>query len=183
MTEPATHAVDPFALLGLPRGYVVDRAALDARHRELSKTVHPDRQAQATPAERRAAAERASQVNEALRVLRDPVRRAEALFRLAGVELGDGKEPAPPQDFLFEVLELREALADARRAKDLAAVERLERDVLERARAVDAALDRTFATPAVSSDAARGALPSLAELRYWRRFLDEVEATRDELDA
>lgn len=180
MTETA--ASDPFALLGLPRGYAVDRAALDARHRDLSKAVHPDRQAQATPAERRAAAGRAAEVNEALRVLRDPVRRAEALFRLAGVPLGDGVEPAPSQDFLLEVLELREELADARRAKDAAVVDRLAALVQARARDVDAALEATFAAPDVAAPAARAALPSLAELRYWRRFLDEVEATRDELD-
>ncbi len=36
---------------------------------------------------------RAIEVNEAFRILKDPVRRAEALLALHGVQSGEGKEP------------------------------------------------------------------------------------------
>ena len=105
--------VDPFALLGLPRRYDVDLRVAEKTHRELSRALHPDRYASAGATERREALNKAADVNEAWRIIRDPVRRAEVLFALAGVEVGETKEPKPDPELLMEVLEKREALADA----------------------------------------------------------------------
>src|SRR5687767_12186297 len=78
---------DPFATLGLPRSFAVDADALERRYRALQRKLHPDRFALKPAAERRASLERATAVNEAYRVVKDPVRRAEALLALAGVAL------------------------------------------------------------------------------------------------
>jgi molecular chaperone HscB len=167
---------DPFETLGVEPQFQLDLAALEQRHRDLSRALHPDRYAGAPAAERRLALGRAIDVNEAFRVLKDPVRRAEALLARGGVPVGETREPKPPPDLLIEMMELREELADAGRAKDLARVHQLAERMRGRQRAVEGRLAQALANRDLNP-----ALPALGELRYIRRFLDEVSAIEDEL--
>src|SRR5947209_15255694 len=121
--------LDPFEILGLARRFDVDLRAVEKAHRELSRALHPDKYASAGASERRDALNKAADVNEAWRIVRDPVRRAEALFRLAGVEVGETKEPKPDPELLMEVLEKREALSDAKAARDVTKVHALEEEI------------------------------------------------------
>jgi molecular chaperone HscB len=170
--------VDPFATLGIDRSFDVDLAAVERAHRELSRVLHPDRFVGAGSSERRSALARAVEVNEAWRLVRDPVRRAEALLRLAGVDMGEGREPRPDPDFLMDMLERREALVDAKQARDLATVRAMGASIAERLREVERSLSTGFAR----GDAATLVGP-LGELRFYRRLLDEVSAIEDELTA
>jgi molecular chaperone HscB len=77
------------------RRFDLDVAALDARRKELSRALHPDRFASSPAAERRMALGRAIEVNEAFRALRDPIRRAEALARSLELPVGETSEPNP----------------------------------------------------------------------------------------
>ena len=166
--------MDPFATLGVPRQYDVDLAAVERTHRELSRALHPDRFVGAPPSERRTALARAIEVNEAWRVVRDPIRRAEAILTLAGVAVGEDREPKADPEFLMEMLEQREALADARHSRDLGAVRKMAAAIEARAHDVERRLSDGFA---------RGDAPSLVgsvgELRFYRRFLDEVSAAEE----
>lgn len=173
--------MDPFDLLGAPRRFDLDLGALERTHRELSRALHPDRFAQAGASERRAALEKAASVNEAWRVLRDPIRRAEALFRLAGAEVGETKEPKPSPAFLMEVMEQREELAEARASRKLDKVRRLGVAIEGRRAAVEAKLAAVFASGATGADVVAH-LPLLGELRFYKRFLDEVSAIEDEAE-
>ncbi len=131
---------DPFSILGIPRAFDVDMRAAEKAHRELSRALHPDKYASAGASERRDALTKAADVNEAWRIVRDPVKRAEALFQLAGVEVGETKEPKPDAELLMEVLEKREALADAKAARDLEKVRALETEVRAREEKIESAL-------------------------------------------
>jgi molecular chaperone HscB len=178
--------VNPFSVLGLAPAFDIDLAALEKTHRELSRALHPDRYVGRGASERREALAKAVEVNEAFRVVRDPVRRAEALFALFGIATGEQNEPKAPPAFLMEVMELREALAEARASKDAARMRELERDVREKLARTEAELGRAFRQAFASGegggpDALRADLPKLGELRYYRRFLEEVSAFEDEL--
>lgn len=177
---------DPFSILGVTPRFDIDLTELEAKHRELSRTLHPDRYVGRPSAERRMALSKAIEVNEALRVLKDPVRRAEALLGRRGVELPEGEEPEPSEDLLMEVLELREELASARDSRDLVRVEELAGAVEAREAGVLTLLAKAFSaldehpvkTP---PDAVVHISEKLGELRYYRRFLEEVRAIEDEL--
>jgi molecular chaperone HscB len=172
---------DPFETLGVDARFDLDLGALERRHRDLSKALHPDRYAGAPAAERRLALGRAIDVNEAFRALRDPLRRAEALLRRAGVPVGEEASRAVPESLLMEMMEAREELADASRAKDVVRIRALGGQMEARRDHLLARLGQTI--DAAQGDAARsrGALPLLSELRYVRRFLDEVSAIEEEL--
>jgi len=179
----STHGAraDHFAVLGVERRYDLDATALEARYKELSRKLHPDRFAKADPRARRAALQRTVQLNEAWRALKAPLERAEYLLELGGVKIAtddggarSGGVAASPE-LLMEILELREELGDARAAKDDAKVARL--GAAMRARA-DEAKARVAAglTGAASAVKLEGVARELVALRYYRRFLDEVVA-------
>jgi molecular chaperone HscB len=165
---------DPFDLLRIDPAFDVDLQAVEKRVRDLSRVLHPDRHAGASPAERRLSLGRAIDVNEAWRVVRDPIRRAEALLARAGVSFSDKDGPKPDPGFLMDFMQLREALAEAKHRGDPAAVERLATTVAAKNAAAVRRLSDGFSD--AQRDASRlGALAAVVgELRYYRRFLDEV---------
>jgi molecular chaperone HscB len=177
--------VNPFATLGLEPTFELDLAAAEKTHRELSRALHPDRFVDAGASERRAALTRAIEVNEAWRVVRDPIRRAEALLELSGVPTGEegARRPAVDPEFLMEMLEQREALAEAKQARDLAGVHALAAAIEARARSAEGALGMGFARGEFAGGEAASLVGKLSELRFYRRFLDEVSAIEDELAA
>ena len=172
----ATTTPDPFALFGLPARFDLDPAALEARFRERSREVHPDRQPNASAAERAQAMIRTRALNDAYQVLRRPERRAEQLLARAGVTIGDHERVDPA--FLAEVLELREELSDARAAGRLDEVARLETAMKTRRERHLAALAPLFA--AGDGAALAEIKQHLITLRYLGRYLEECEAALTE---
>jgi molecular chaperone HscB len=167
--------MDPFSTLGIERTFDVDLAKVEGRHRDLSRTLHPDRHAAGGATERRVALSKAIEVNEAFRIVKDPIRRAEALFQLAGVAVGERNEPRAAPELLMDMMEQREALAEARAAHDLTATRRLGASVEARAQATERALSEGFRAAKGDAAALASLLPRLGELRFFRRFLDEVD--------
>ena len=167
--------MDPFAVLGLPRRFAIDLKQVEARHLELSKTLHPDRYVGAPPNQRRIALSRAVEVNEAWRALRDPIKRAEAILTLAGKQVGETREPKPEPAFLMEVMEAREELDEAKGHQ-----ERIE-GVVKKARAQFTDAERALAS-AIDSGDLDGAIPLLGRLRYAARFLEEARLAEDHLE-
>jgi molecular chaperone HscB len=171
--------VDPFDTLGIAPAFDLDLAAVEKRYRELARVLHPDRHLGGAPAERRMALGKAVEVNEAWRLLRDPIRRAEALLRRRGVTVEEGKEPKAEPAFLMEMMEQREALSEAKASGDPEAVKRLGNAIYERQKSVTARIATAFAGGAGANGALDQVLSLLGELRYYRRFLDEVSAIED----
>lgn len=108
-----------FELFGLVPAYALDLELLDRAYRDIQSRVHPDRFAQAGDAERRAAMQMTTQVNEAYRILKTPVQRAKYLLELNGVDVAFETNTSMPKDFLVEQMELRERLEEAKHASDL----------------------------------------------------------------
>jgi molecular chaperone HscB len=168
--------MDPFSTLGIPATFDVDLSVAERIHRDLSRALHPDRYVGASVSERRIALAKAVEVNEAWRTVRDPIRRAEALLALRGVSVGDGaSQVSLSPAFLMQMIELREALAGARAPGDAGAVHTLASDVEARARRSEGELSCGFKDGKGSE-----LLTPLAELRFYRRFLDEVGAIEDD---
>jgi molecular chaperone HscB len=118
-----------FELFQLPIKFDVDMDRLDAAYREVQGRVHPDRFVGASDAEKRVAMQWATRANEAYQTLRHPQKRAQYLCELNGVDLQTESNTAMPMDFLMQQMELREALGDARAAKDAGALDELEAQV------------------------------------------------------
>jgi molecular chaperone HscB len=120
MTASSTAAPkgDHFSLLGLPRKLWIEMSSLEQKFLQLSWKLHPDNFVKAASDEQERALKQSSQLNDAYRVLRDPVARVEYLLELEGARKdGEQKQQAPPE-LLEEVFELNESLDELREAKD-----------------------------------------------------------------
>ena len=120
-----------FEVFALPPKLRLDTALLETSFYRLSREYHPDRFAQKPAEEQAAATERSSLLNDAYRVLRDPIRRTEYLLEREGVELeeqsvkateaaratGEQKKQIVPPDLLEEAFELNMQLEEMRMAK------------------------------------------------------------------
>ena len=118
-----------FELLGLPPAYALDPLDLESRYRELQGRIHPDRFAAAPEAEKRLAMQWATRANEAYRTLRDPVDRARYILALKGFDTGEETNTAMPADFLMQQMEWREAVAEARGARDAPRLSKLRGEI------------------------------------------------------
>ena len=118
-----------FELFQLPTTFAVDLDALDKAFRDVQGQVHPDRFVNATAAEKRVAMQWATRANEAYTTLKHPQKRAQYLCELHGVDLKTESNTAMPMDFLMQQMEWREALGEARAARDAEALDELDADV------------------------------------------------------
>ena len=178
--RPAGTLVDKFAVLGLTPAVDLDAGRVEEQFRALSRKLHPDRFARATAQERRFSLEQTTILNDAFRTLKDPLRRAEHLLVLRGVPVAsDGGKVELPPEFLEQAMDDREQLLEAKAGGEPGAVEKLADGMRARR---DAALAEVRALLATDSapDGARAA-ELLAKMRYYARYLDEVEGRGPEL--
>lgn len=169
-----------FELFGLPVEHAIDSNELERRFRELSLKLHPDRLTQADPRERRLALEHTTTLNEAYRTLKDPYRRAFYLLRLRGVDLGredSGAQKDLPAEFLEEVLDLSEALENAEGRGDIDAARALADEVTQKRKLALEAGVRALQLETETREAAN----QLGRVRYFNRFLEQVDALEEAL--
>jgi molecular chaperone HscB len=181
---------NPFETLGLSPSFALDSGELEQRQRELNRAMHPDRHAGKGAGERRQALSRSMDINQAYRIVRDPASRAEALFEILGIN-GLGERTISDPTLLGEMLEQRELLDEARRGKDRERLHTLKAHMLDRQDQIEEALGKAFeplliyakggdprATRGTEVDAAQRLF---SELKYVRRFGEEVAAIEDEI--
>lgn len=102
---------DFFSLFGIPVSFEINIPELTSRYREMQRTVHPDKFANASDAERRVSMQMAARVNEGYQVLKDPLARSRYLLELRGIPVNDA-ESSLDNLFLMEQMELREQLGE-----------------------------------------------------------------------
>jgi len=162
--------LDKFAVLGLQPSFD-EPPGLDERFRTLSRKLHPDRFARATPQERRYSLEQTTLLNDAYKTIKDPVRRAEHLLALRGIK-GD---PKMSPEFLEQTMEDREKLLEAKLSGQ--PLDALAAGVREKR---DRTLWAVRELVENGGDLTRAA-ELLARMRYYARYLDEVEGRSVEL--
>lgn len=125
---PDNYQSSPFFLLGIKPAFEIDLTALNEAYFTRQVLAHPDRYIFRPDSERVAASRESSSLNEAYDILKDPVLRAKALFRLYGFEVpGEdvhGKEQSiQDPEILSEMMDLQEMLRDAVSPRDYKTLE------------------------------------------------------------
>lgn len=176
-----------FDIFELPRSVDLESSALEKKFHALSLEWHPDRQPASDASARRIAAEKTASLNEAYKVLKDPARRAFYVLKLLGIDLSREDSPIQkqlPLHFLEEVLEQREALDAAKKARDLKRVQAMAEEVrAARTAALTAGTEALRQALGHEEDpAAVGtATKEMARLKYFDRFLEEVESIEEQV--
>ena len=164
-----------FELFGLPPAFAVEADALERSYRDIQSKVHPDRFAHAGDAERRASLQWTTRVNEAYRILKDPVQRAKHLLELHGVDVAFETNTAMPPEFLMQQMELRETLEEAKDASSLDTLRadlKKQRNQLEKAiaEAIDAKKDYSAASGLVR------------KLQFLHRLDEEIDSAYERVE-
>ncbi len=170
-----------FELFGIPAGFDVDLGELAKRYRDLQRVVHPDRFVNATDRERRLSMQGATVINEAYRVLKDPLARAGYLLALHGIDMDAAGGTATDADFLMQQMELREELAEVKRHADpCAAVNDLMSRINGQIKRLTAGLAEHFA--AATPGRLEQARAAVQKMQFLQKLRSEAEAVEAELD-
>jgi Fe-S protein assembly co-chaperone hscB len=168
---------NPFAIFDLPVTFNIDLGLLSNRYLELQKSLHPDNFVTADSATQRQAMQKALEINDALKVLRDPVQRAEAII---AIETGNAVDPEQrsTQDvaFLMQQLEWREELEDIEQKADDATLNRFAQRIKQARLQLlntlnDALTDRNWHLATQSCD----------KLRFIEKLNSEIERVEEHL--
>ena len=134
-----------FELFSLPEHYELDRSDLDARYRDLQRTVHPDRFASASDQERRLSVQRAAQINEAFSTLKDSLKRGQYLLELRGHAIENEQQTHQDPEFLMQQIALREQLAEVRAQDDpMQVLDKLSGEIRNQYRDLEAGLGQAL---------------------------------------
>ena len=163
-----------FDIFGLAPRYAIDRAALDARWKDLQREAHPDRFATSPAAAQREAMQWSVRINEAYQRLKEPLKRAAYLCEINGAPIRAEDNTAMPPAFLMQQMQWREDLDDADTLADL---ERMAAEVAAARRTMVEALQRTAD---VQRDFAVLA-QQVRSLMFVERFASDVDARLDQL--
>jgi molecular chaperone HscB len=162
-----------FDTLGIERVFHIPPVELEKKFLELSRQNHPDKFAKASPRERLEAVQKTTALNDAYRVLKDPVKRAEYLCKLAGFDVGDEKNSvkATPE-LLGDMMERNEALDEARTEGDGERVEQIKGEVRTlREQTLRTVEEKFSGQPVPFAEIAQ----LLISLRYYARLLEQGE--------
>jgi len=170
-----------FELFGMSTGFLVDVPELARRYRELQKVVHPDRFAAAGQASQRLSLQSATLVNEAYDTLKDPLKRAQYLLRLRGVELDAQHHTLNDPAFLMQQMTLREALAEVRGATD--ARTRLDALMQDIGNLIDTQVARLAVELEESgAEQLEAAVQSVQKMQFLNKLHAEAEALEADLE-
>jgi molecular chaperone HscB len=164
-----------FELFGVKQQFAQDRAALDARWKELQREAHPDKFAAQGVAAQRVAMQWSVRINEAYQRLKDPLRRAAYLCELAGFPINAHSNTAMPAAFLMQQMQWREELDDAHDDQTLIAlrenVEAAQRTLMQEcAQRLD--VERDYA----------GAVLSVRAQMFIEKFAQDLDQAFDKLE-
>ena len=177
-------AEDPFAILGLPRSYRIERAAVQRAYLERAANVHPDF-ARSAAGSAGPIDDAAASLNRAKETLENPELRAHTLLCLIAAEAGIPFQPADdralPPGFLAQMMETREQIEADRAAGHTAKLAAWERWAEERRAAHQRKVGELF-----EPDAGRPTPASLRaikmELNAWRyieRMIEQLDQPAD----
>jgi molecular chaperone HscB len=164
-----------FELFGLPLEYVLDEAVLNRAYRDVQSEVHPDRFANATDTEKRLAAQWATRVNEAYRTLRSPLDRGRYFLKVHGIDTEEESNTAMPVDFLMQQMEWREAVADAKAARDEHALAKLEAQKRSEEKTLFQLLTLQLSVKSAGMPPLALARETVRKLRFLEKLGDEID--------
>ena len=169
---------DFFQLFGLPPACRLDTALLERHYHALQEQVHPDKFSHLSEAERRVSMQWATQVNEAFQTLSNPAMRARYLLSLRGMDIQEENNTVMPADFLMEQMEWREAIDEARQARDAAELDTLESRLQHEMRDLEAQLvDKIDGRQDYAAAAG-----DVRKLKFLEKLAEEIASAFDAID-
>lgn len=175
---PLNFSSNFFEIFSIPSGWHVDLGDLDVRYRALQQEFHPDRYATKSDVEKRLAVQTASLINQAFETLKTPLKRAQYLLELNGVDIDQETHVTTDSHFLMQQIELRETLAGvAGKTDPWAELEKLRAHV----EAIYQNLQSEF-FESLSAKIFESAFTAVAKMQFFSKLLNEIEQLEADLE-
>ncbi len=169
-----------FQLFGIEVSFDVDLNHLSQTYQNLQKAVHPDKFAHGSSQEQLLAVQKSAEINDAYQILKQPLKRAEHILTLRGVDLPNEQHTFGDTNFLMRQMELREMLAEVKLANDVdAALEKAQQALAQEYQQHFTLLQ----TQMNENNSAANALAcdNLRKLKFYQKLNIEVERLEDSL--
>ncbi len=169
--------LNPFEIFDLPVDFQLDLQALNTRYLELQKTLHPDNFASSSAGEQRVAMQKSTEVNDALKTLKDPILRAETIIALNTGE-HQNLEQKSTQDvaFLMKQLQWREQLEDLEDQKDEKALNTFAKEIKQETQSL-----LTVLSESLKAQQWTKASQQCDKLRFTRKLSEEIERVEERI--
>ena len=167
---------NPFALFDLPVAFQVDSALLNERYLALQKSLHPDNFSAASAQEQRLAIQKSAEINDALRILKDPITRADSIIAINTGETENPEEKSNNDiDFLMQQMEWRETLENIENRQDTDELTAFAKEINQIRHAILSELSTAF--DAQQWDIARAITDKLRFIKKLQAEIERVEET------
>ena len=167
---------NPFALFDLPVAFQVDSALLNERYLALQKSLHPDNFSAASAQEQRLAIQKSAEINDALRILKDPITRADSIIAINTGETENPEEKSNNDiDFLMQQMEWRETLENIENRQDTDELTAFTQEINQIRHAILSEL--STALDAQHWDIARAITDKLRFIKKLQAEIERVEET------
>lgn len=167
---------NPFALFDLPVVFQVDSALLNERYLALQKSLHPDNFSAASAQEQRLAIQKSAEINDALRILKDPIARADSII---AINTGEQENPEEKSNkdigFLMQQMEWRETLENIENRQDTDELTAFAQEINQIRHAILSEL--STALDAQQWDIARAITDKLRFIKKLQTEIERVEET------
>ncbi|NXD12607.1 HSC20 protein, partial [Nothocercus nigrocapillus] len=165
--QPPEPRPDLFRLMACDRSFRVDKQQLRRRFRSLQRALHPDRFGRRPPMERLYSEQHSALVNKAYQTLLHPLSRGLYLLELNGIQLAQETDSDADSEFLMEIMEINEKLAEPNNEGNLEEIETLIKAKQEQlTKEVTATFER---------DDLQEAKKLLAKMKYFANLEDKLK--------
>lgn len=167
-----------FEIFGLEEKFALNIEQLTERFQAIQKSVHPDKFAHASSQEQLLAAKKSTAVNDAYQTLKKPLKRAEYVLGLRGVELPSEQMTFSDNAFLMRQMELREMLAEVKFADDIDAA------IFDVSQVLEMEFEQLFKSMQVallenSENSNNKACEDLRKLKFYQKLHLELDRLED----
>ncbi|KPH65163.1 co-chaperone HscB [Pseudoalteromonas neustonica] len=169
-----------FELFAIPVDYNVDLVKVSKNYLDLQRAVHPDRHANASSRDKLLAVQNAAEINDALQILKHPVKRAEYMLSELGVDIRAEQQTLQDPLFLMQQMELREELEELSTSHDPdTAIAHFEQQIKQ----LDSQYSAQLAEQLASNDEQQWQLAAdnIRKLKFVYKLRDELERIEDSL--
>jgi molecular chaperone HscB len=165
-----------FTLFEMPLSSEVDTVLLEQKYKQLQAQLHPDRHVDKQGGSKLAAIQQASLLNDAYATLKAPLRRAEHLLYLKGIDTSSYAQADLDKDFLLSQLKLREKLEDLQIRKNPEALEAMHRQMEHELASKWSKFSARF-----DGGDFQAAYQTFRELQFLHKLIEEIRETEDRL--
>ncbi|XP_029960552.1 iron-sulfur cluster co-chaperone protein HscB [Salarias fasciatus] len=167
VVQPPDEGTSYFKIMDCDHTFTLDTQKLQRRYLQLQRSLHPDNFSQKSAKEQEYSESQSALVNKAYTTLLKPLSRGLYMLELAGMHIDEGTDSGAQTDFLMELMEINEALDEARTPAE---AERIGQDMkgklVDLTKQIDAAL---------CEGELQTAKALLAQMKYYANIEEKVK--------